>query len=678
MPTKDAKDKRANNAALPFGKSPAAPRPHRGANGAATATVTRKADPGPDAAADDDLAPRPVSGEAMDRLAAAAAAPGVGGAFEPDPAYAGAVAFTHFDAPASENNALTVLLPKETMGKLPAQSLVRIRSPKDDADPGGSRDRDYLGVVVAGPFAEPDGLRADASIVVATTVSGHGQVFLPRYHGRALVEILGEIDPDDTGAPTGRVMPPQHRPRPSSPVFPLDDEQTAHFLNAGGGRPADARLGVMVGRERVAVSVPTDAKHVLPRHTAVLGTTGGGKSTTVAGLVHQLQRAGVATVVIDVEGEYTDIDQPADDPAMLAALRRRGILASGVGDHHVLHPVGRETSREGSAARVHSFSLRFSELSPYSVTELLEMPDAQQERFLKLFDATRALLRDLKFFPATRDEEDQLAALDELETGYPRMTLSHLIDVAGVFAHAVARDEGEPPLYNDIFAANRSRVREKVHGYKSSHEFSWRGLIGRLHRVNRLKIFDNPAAPPLRYAGFLEPGRVSVVDLSDTDEPQVRNLVIADLLRGVQREQEEQVRRSLAAGRPPTPVVVVIEEAHEFLSAQRLKQMPTLFQQVARIARRGRKRWLGLVFVTQLPQHLPDEALGLINNFILHKISDAGVIDRLRKSITGLDRAQWATVPGLAPGQAVVSLTSLTRPLLVSIDPAPCRLRLVE
>ena len=39
---------------------------------------------------------------------------------------------------------------------------------------------------------------------------------------------------------------------------------------------------------------------------------------------------------------------------------------------------------------------------------------------------------------------------------------------------------------------------------------------------------------------------------------------------------------------------------------------------------------------------------------------------------------QWNLVPGLAPGQAVVSLTSLTRPLLVSIDPAPCRLRLVE
>ena len=32
----------------------------------------------------------------------------------------------------------------------------------------------------------------------------------------------------------------------------------------------------------------------------------------------------------------------------------------------------------------------------------------------------------------------------------------------------------------------------------------------------------------------------------------------------------------------------------------------------------------------------------------------------------------------LAPGQALVSLTSMTRPLLVAIDPTPCKLQLVD
>ena len=80
----------------------------------------------------------------------------------------------------------------------------------------------------------------------------------------------------------------------------------------------------------------------------------------------------------------------------------------------------------------------------------------------------------------------------------------------------------------------------------------------------------------------------------------------------------------------------------------------------------------------QLPQHLPDEVLGLINNFVLHKISDGWVVDRLRRSIGGIEKGQWGILPGLAPGQALVSLTSMVRPLLVSVDPTPCKLRYVE
>jgi hypothetical protein len=38
------------------------------------------------------------------------------------------------------------------------------------------------------------------------------------------------------------------------------------------------------------------------------------------------------------------------------------------------------------------------------------------------------------------------------------------------------------------------------------------------------------------------------------------------------------------------------------------------FEHVAKIAKRGRKRWLGLVFVTQLPQHLPRQIFGLVNS----------------------------------------------------------------
>jgi DNA helicase HerA-like ATPase len=177
---------------------------------------------------------------------------------------------------------------------------------------------------------------------------------------------------------------------------------------------------------------------------------------------------------------------------------------------------------------------------------------------------------------------------------------------------------------------------------------------------------------------MLQPGVVNIIDLSDTDSPQVRNLVISEMLRGIQGQQEANYQAAVARGGDPTPTMVLIEEAHEFLSAGRIKKMETLFEQVARIARRGRKRWLGLGFITQLPQHLPDEVLGLVNNWIFHKIADEGVISRLKKSVGGIDPSLWRTLPALAPGQAVVSFTSMQRALQIAVDPTPCKLLMVD
>jgi hypothetical protein len=174
------------------------------------------------------------------------------------------------------------------------------------------------------------------------------------------------------------------------------------------------------------------------------------------------------------------------------------------------------------------------------------------------------------------------------------------------------------------------------------------------------------------------PGQVTIIDLNDTDSPQINNLVISEILRGIRLQQEENYKNAEESGEPIRKVVIIIEEAHEFLSTKRIRQMPIVFQQVARIARRGRKRWLGLVFVTQLPQHLPDEVLGLINNYVLHKIADANVISRLKRSIGGIDPSLWDRLPNLAPGQAIVSAASMARPLLVSIDPTPSKLRMIE
>lgn len=581
-----------------------------------------------------------------------------GGEWNGPPGHEGSIGSTMFDMPSSKDGTVTVLLPKENIDELPSQALVRIESLNDD--------RTYLGAVVEGPFAEPDGLRADATPMVVTTVQGG--LLMPNYHGRVQIEVVGER------LKSGTIVPPRRRPKPNSPAFALDVTETKEVFGIDG----DLRIGLADGFDELELLVPSRSKSVFPRHIGILGTTGGGKSTTVSGLVSKAQQSGASVVLIDTEGEYCGIHEPTEDARMLEELQRRGLEAGGVDKTRILHLVGRETANPDHP-RVSTFSLRFSDLSPYAVQEILELSDAQSERFFKAFDICKLALERMGIWPKTSSDRVRQFELDELETGYPSMTLEHLYDVIQEIASMVAKSDHEPNLTTKVF---RDR-RKELHGIINSADYpksvpSWRALQGKLGRIKRLKIFDSTDAKPLNFKDMLKPGIVTIVDLSDTDSPQINNLVIANLLRGVQAQQEENYTAAVAAEKSPNPTIVFIEEAHEFLSADRIKKMEVLFQQVARIARRGRKRWLGLAFITQLPQHLPDEVLGLINNWVLHKIGDANVVNRLRRSIGGISENLWRNLPSLAAGQAIVSFTTLRRPLQASIDPTPCKLMMVE
>lgn len=581
-----------------------------------------------------------------------------GGPWTPPPGYEGSIGRTMFDTPSSKDGTVTVLLPKENIDVLPSQALVRVESIADS--------RTYLGAVTEGPFAEPDGLRADATPMVISTVQGG--LLMPKYHGRLQIEIIGErLD-------GGVIVPPRRRPKPNSPVFPLDASETKEVLRIQG----NLRVGLADGFDDLEVRLPADNKNVFPRHLGILGTTGGGKSTTVSGFVAKAREQNMAVILIDTEGEYCAIHEPTRDPKMIQALNRRGLTPEGVENTKIHHLIGKDTANPNHPNR-QQFSLRFSELSPYAVQEILQLSDAQSERFLKAYDATKLALERFGVWPTNDEERRQLIDLDEQESGYPRMTLTHLYDVIKETTAIIEKGDTEPYLENAIFRNNRSQLRQIIGSISPpSNVISWRALMGRVNRIKRLRIFDSPEAGSLDYEAMLQTGRVSIIDLSDTDSPQINNLVIAELLRGVQAQQERAYTNAIAEGRPPILTTIFIEEAHEFLSAQRISKMQVLFQQVARIARRGRKRWLGLVFITQLPQHLPDEVLGLINNWVLHKISDSSVISRLKNSVGGINESLWRQVPSLAPGQAIVSFATQARPLLVSIDPTPCRLLMTE
>jgi hypothetical protein len=310
---------------------------------------------------------------------------------------------------------------------------------------------------------------------------------------------------------------------------------------------------------------------------------------------------------------------------MLAALRERKLTPIGIpSDKMTLyHLVGRGTANPDHPD-VRPFSLQFARLSPYAVAEILGLTEPQEQRFMQAYAIAKEMLRDLGIFPAKGNAEQERLAMeiDEFERGYPRLTLSMMMDVVAAclkVAESKKEKSGDADTgaeftpWTDKFATpeGKKTLRKRIYGGpRLDSAVSWGALLGRLGRLGRLKVFDSPnkAALPLNYITLLKPGAVSLIDLSDSGLSELTNLVIADLLRGVQEAQDdayqeyEKAKKTNPNTAPPTRTVIIIEEAHEFLSDERIEKTKILFQQVARIAKRGRKRWLGLMFVTQLPR----------------------------------------------------------------------------
>ena len=126
---------------------------------------------------------------------------------------------------------------------------------------------------------------------------------------------------------------------------------------------------------------------------------------------------------------------------------------------------------------------------------------------------------------------------------------------------------------------------------KDQHDLtSYGALRKKLRALDRLRIFDRKDAPPLTIKRLALPGQSSVIDMSDSREQAVVNIVIARSacpalpITKWSSTEEQNVQRK---------IFLTIEEAHGFVSREKQEQMEqTLDELRLVIARRGRKRWL--------------------------------------------------------------------------------------
>jgi hypothetical protein len=154
-------------------------------------------------------------------------------------------------------------------------------------------------------------------------------------------------------------------------------------------------------------------------------------------------------------------------------------------------------------------------------------------------------------------------------------------------------------------------------------------LRNKLYSLGRSGILDwdkTSTVSELPVNELLVPGRLSVLDVSETDD-RSRNIAIAYTLSAlfdkvIETEKGAQLPNTQTL-RPP--ILVVIEEVHTFVSRESAARMRAVLDKLQVISRRGRKRWMALALVSQQPGHVPDELFELANTRFIHQLKSVPI-----------------------------------------------------
>lgn len=375
------------------------------------------------------------------------------------------------------------------------------------------------------------------------------------------------------------------------------------------GTAGEIKLGRLPTQPNVSVGLDPAT---LTRHVGVFGTTGSGKSNTIQVMMEEASEKKLAILTFDVEGEYTRMDEPTDKLRDL--LKEFDEEPRGIKDLKVYVPFSSKSAREDAI----KFSVKFAEMNKDVFSEVAELTKMEKLYFM-----------------------DLIKKVEEIAPAFREITLSAVVERLRKRLEAQADN---PTLPEFIAEAHTS-------------------LYSKLTLIERLGVMD-AESPPIDVTELLVPGRVSVVDFSDASDP-VRNLVIADLLDKLFRYKIEN---------PGTPkILVVLEEAHNFISKEKRDRMLATLMLLLELARRGRKRGICLCIVTQQPAHLPSELLELCNTRIMHRMSSTSNINVLKESTGNVPDSLWETLPSLGRGEAIVASPRYGRAIIAKIRPAASR-----
>ncbi|WP_257235695.1 ATP-binding protein [Rhodococcus pyridinivorans] len=411
-----------------------------------------------------------------------------------------------------------------------------------------------------------------------------------------------------------------------------------------------ARIGHLSASDRVPVAL--DVEKLVMRHSAIVGSTGAGKTSAVASILQSLASGGWTSaniVVIDTHGEYSR--------ALGEQAEVRSVL--GTGDNQLQVPYwalpaasilsaftdttpGPTTTKTfgllvAEARRAFAAKSSWLNLSPAIVTADTPIP----------FDIRKV------WYELDRENRETRGAKNDPATAC-------VIDPGDAATLKPATFEqygpgGRPPHQNPNYGIHGSIPELLRYGLQDPRLAFLRGPEGTFDG-------DDPLASSMQqWLGLSKP--MSVLDFSGVPTNSAE-LAIGLILHLLFETAVRTTADECGIGRA-RPVLVVLEEAHRYLGDA---ATPMARLAANRIAREGRKYGVGLLLVTQRPSELPDTALSQCGTLIALRLSNSSDQAKIRHALPDSVAGLAETLPSLRTGEALIAGEALVLPVRTVID----------
>jgi DNA helicase HerA-like ATPase len=462
-------------------------------------------------------------------------------------------------------------------------------------------------------------LDADPSVALSGQVSsqvkirvGNGwllaSVRSQKQDGRTTGAVLSEVDFLGEGQvelPTGRIQAFRRGvtfyPIPGAMVYPCTSDDLRQIY-ASDGRSA-IQVGNVYPTRDIRAGLYVDA--LLGKHFALLGSTGTGKSTSVALILHRIcQHAPEGHIImVDPHGEYA------------AAFRDTGVIL------------------DVSNLQMPYWLMNFEEHCEILLTS------RGDERQLDAEILGKALLE-------ARSKNRLAEQMGRITVDSPIPYL--LSDLGNILNNAMGKlDKGHT-------SAPYLRIRSKLDELKSDprYQFMFSGmLVGDIMADFIARLFRLPSR-----------GRpISIIDVSGVPT-EITSTVVAVLSRLVFDfavwAREEQTR----------PILLVCEEAHRYVPNEKNADGSSVGRILSRIAKEGRKYGISLGLITQRPSDLAEGVLSQCGTIISMRLNNDRDQAFVRAAMPEGARGFLDSIPALRNRECIICGEGVAIPMRVSFD----------